>query len=130
MWPDQAADEAESTLSMYFAHFDHPLPWDEIKENIVQGNVAGSGYGYTLLHAFVKQGNEMAIKFLLEKGADIDAATKSYGQTPLHVAIESQNLAIVELLLENGANPMSQDSKNMTPFALAIFHGDVEIVKA
>jgi ankyrin repeat protein len=129
MWPDQAADEAESTLSMYFAPFDHPLPWDEIKENIVQGSVAGSGYGYTLLHAFVKQGNELAIKFLLDKGADIDALTKSNGQTPLHLAIENQNLAIVTLLLENGADPMAQDNKNVTAFALAISHGDVEIVK-
>lgn len=78
----------------------------------------------------MKQGNELAIKFLLEKGADIDATTKSYGQTPLHLAIESQNLTTVELLLENGADPMAQDSKNMTAFALAISHGDVEIVKA
>jgi len=130
MWPDQAADEAEAMLAAHFSRFAHLTPWDEIRENIAQGNVAGSGYGYTLLHAFVKLGNELAIKFLLEKGADVDAVTKSYGQTPLHLAIESENLAMVQLLLENGADPMAQDTKNMTAFALAISHGDVEIVKA
>ena len=130
MWPDQAADAAESTLSIHFLRFDDAIPWAEIKENITHGSVAGSGFGFTLLHAFVKQGNELAIKYLLNKGADIDAVTKASGQTPLHIAIECRNPAVVAILLENGADFMAQDSKDMTAFALAIAQGDTEIMKA
>jgi ankyrin repeat protein len=116
-------------LSTHCSQFDDPIPWDEIKENMNHGNVAGSGHGYTLLHVFVKQGNELAVRFLLYKGADIDAVTKSTGQTSLHLAIESLDSTIVSLLLENGADPLVLDNKEMTPFGLAISHGDVEAVK-
>ena len=130
MWPDQAAVEAQSTWPTLFSHFDDPVPWDEVEENIINGNVAGSGYGYTLLHAFVKLGNQLAIRLLLYKGADINAKLESNGYTPLHMAVESDNSVIVALLLDNGADPFAQDIKDMTAWALAISHGNVEIVRA
>jgi ankyrin repeat protein len=130
MWPDEAASEAQATWASFFSHFDSPVPWYEVRENITKGGVAGSGYGYTLLHAFVKQGNELAVRLLLYKGADINAKTRSDGYTPLHVAIATRNLALVSLLLDNGADAFAQDSKEMTPWALAISHGNEEIVAA
>ena len=129
MWPDQAAVEAQLIWSTLFSDFDDPVPWDEVEENIIKGNVAGSGYGYTLLHAFVNQGNELAIRLLLYKGADINAKARSDGYTPLHVAIESHNSLMVALLLDNGADPLTQDAKEMTAWALAICHGNEEVVK-
>jgi hypothetical protein len=73
MWPDQAAAEAKSSWLTLFAQFDDPVPWDEISENVKQGNVVGSGCGYSLLHAFVKHGHELAVMLLISKGADVNA---------------------------------------------------------
>lgn len=129
MWPDQAATEVEATLSGYFAQIEDRPPWDEIKANITHGSIAGSGHGYTLLHGFALLGNELGVKFLLYKGADVESATKPEGHTPLHVAVQSRNPAIVTLLLENGADPLVPDSKEMTSFGLAISLGDEEMIR-
>ena len=40
----------------------------------------------TLLHAAVKADNELAVRKLLEKGADVNAKRDSDGVTPLHIA--------------------------------------------
>src|SRR5271168_4816335 len=121
--------EAQSTWIALFSHLDDPVPWEEVKMNIAHGNIAGSGYGFTLLHAFVKQGNDLAIRLLLHKGADVNAKTKTHGYTPLHLATEAHSPAIASLLLENGADPFKQDKKGMSVWALAIYHGDEEIVE-
>ncbi len=48
------------------------------------------------------------IKFLLEKGADVNARGNE-GYTPLHLAVGNKDQDLVHLLLEKGANP---DLKN------------------
>ena len=113
-----------------FSHFDDPIPWDEINANIAYGNIAGSGYGYTLLHAFVELGNELAVKFIIRKGADINAKSKSNGFTPLHLAIEKHNSNMVTLLLDHGAHHLAQDAKGMTAWALAICYSDEKVIDA
>jgi len=94
MWPDQAAAEAKSSWLTLFAQFDDPVPWDEISENVKQGNVVGSGCGYSLLHAFVKHGHELAVMLLISKGADVNAILTN-GCTGLYMAVECQNLNMV-----------------------------------
>ena len=114
--------------STTFSHFDKPVPWDEVKANIAYENVAGSGYGYTLLHAFVELGNELAVRFLIWKGADINAKSNSNGYTPLHLAIEKGDSSLAALLLDEGADHLAQDAKGMTAWAFAIYHGDENVV--
>lgn len=126
MWPEHAANESESTLS---PHINHPVPWIEIKENVRKGNVIGSGCGYTLLHAFVECGDELAVRLLLFKGADINAITNANSYTALHLAIRRQNSSLVALLLKSGADPLAQDKDQMTPWGLAISLGNEEIVR-
>src|SRR5271170_717133 len=92
MWPEMAADKVQEILSPHI--LSQVVPWQEIKENVRQGNVMGSGHGYTLLHAFVKEGADSAIKLLIDKGADINAKTKS-DDSPLHLAIEAENESLV-----------------------------------
>lgn len=128
LWPDQAAIQAQAMWSTLFA--EDRVPWDEIKLNIAHGSVVGSGFGFTLLHAFVKHGNELAIRYLIYKGADINAKTKLAGYTPLHLAIENHSSALVSLLLDGGADPFAQDLKGMSAWALAIYHGDEDVVRS
>lgn len=130
MWPDQAAEEAERTWSACFSEIIDLVPWNEIRNNIKNGHVIGSGNGYTLLHAFVEQGNALAVGFLLHKGTDVDAKTKSNADTALHLAVQSQNTDMVKLLLKNRADPLVRDSNGMTPLGHAIIQGSDDILKS
>jgi ankyrin repeat protein len=132
MWPDQAAAVVQTTLSPHLSRLesDDAIPWNEIRRNVSERSVAGSGYGHTLLHAFVKQGNQIAIKYLLYKGADIDAVANSDGYTPLHIAIASHDFPIITLLLANSADPLVLDRHEMTALGLAISLGQVDTLGA
>jgi formylglycine-generating enzyme required for sulfatase activity len=57
----------------------------------------------SLLYVAVKYGRLDLAKYLVAKGADIDAES-AYGYTPLHVAVFHGQLDIAELLLQNGAD--------------------------
>lgn len=127
MRPDKAASAVEGVFSHTFASL--PVNWDEIRDNIRKsgrGSV-GSGYGYTLLHAFVQQGNDLAVRFLIEKGTDINAKTNK-GATALHFAIKHRNEALVRLLMEYGADISATDALGRTPLIIAARTGSDHIV--
>jgi ankyrin repeat protein len=133
LWPDEAASGAEYIWSTSLSSFGDPVTenaWGEIKENINQGGIVGSGYGYTLLHVFAKIGNVRAISLLLSKSADINARSKLSRYTALHVAIKSNNPSAVALLIEHGASPLAPDASGMTAWGLAVSCGNLEIVKS
>ena len=75
----------------------------------------------TPLHQAVEGGNLEIVKFLLSKGAQIDAINSIFeGDTPLHQAVISGNTEMTILLLENGANPhQKNNSLGVTPLTLA-----------
>ncbi|XP_018560710.1 ankyrin repeat domain-containing protein 53 [Lates calcarifer] len=58
------------------------------------------------------------LRYLLEKGADINVTTDS-GQTPLHLAASEGLLDCVEILLQAGADVFAHDSMGHTPLDLA-----------
>jgi len=70
--------------------------------------------GWTLLHLAAQCGNEKMIRFLIERGSDIEARDNE-GLTPLMLACETGytslrlNPSVVKTLLELGANPNSED---------------------
>jgi ankyrin repeat protein len=70
--------------------------------------------GFTALHLAVCQGNESLVRFLLDKGMDVNAFTMSSHYTPLHLACLPLNEAgkvqatIVEMLLQRGAHVNAQ----------------------
>lgn len=126
MRPDKAANAVEAMFSQTFASL--PVSWDEIRDNIRKsgrGSV-GSGYGYTLFHAFVQQGNELAVNFLIEKGADVNATTRE-GITALHVAIKCCNESLARLLMESGADIAIADALGRTSLILAVKSGSIGI---
>ena len=59
-------------------------------------------------------GHNDIIKYLVEKGADIDATVWN-GETPLHFAIENENFEIVKYLVEKGANMEIKNKSDVTP---------------
>lgn len=78
---------------------------------------------------------QYTVRLLLEKGADVHAATKpgeptgafmrdvrTKGETPLHRAAAYADLATIELLLKHGANKEARDAHGNTPLSWASEH--------
>jgi ankyrin repeat protein len=57
-----------------------------------------SGLLYTPLHNSVSRGHFEAVKFLVERGADLNA-TNSEGETALHLAVKHRFPKIIEYLI-------------------------------
>lgn len=66
-----------------------------------------------LLHLAVEEGNLNTIKFLIEKGADINVKDNQ-GKTPLHLAAERESPYIIKYLVKKGANINAQDENGYT----------------
>ena len=84
----------------------------------------------TPLHYAVTNGRTEMIAYLLEQGADIDAADAT-GMTPLHVATvrhAPDRVKEVAQLLDAGANGAAQDSFGDTPLHSAAMHGKIKIL--
>jgi ankyrin repeat protein len=80
------------------------------------------------LHLAAYFGVEIAVKLLLNKGADVKAAA-SDGQTPLHWASMNGHLEVAQLLLERGADIDVPDSLRRMPLHRASANGHLEIVQ-
>src|SRR6266702_5988082 len=74
------------------------------------------------LWAAAKKGDVKAVKELIDKGADVNAATP-YGATALSYAADKGHLEVVKLLLANKANVNTKDTfYKETPLGWAISH--------
>lgn len=61
------------------------------------------------------------VRFLLQKGVDINAIDRRSGITALHTAVLENNLPAAKLLLSNGANPSIEDrNRGKTPLEFAL----------
>jgi ankyrin repeat protein len=73
-----------------------------------------------------KSGNLEAVRYYLEKGADIECPfEKPY--PPIHLAVLGRNIEVVEFLLERGANKDEVGRDFGTPLAFAVKHGLMDI---
>ncbi|HVG34498.1 MAG TPA: ankyrin repeat domain-containing protein [Pyrinomonadaceae bacterium] len=69
-------------------------------------------------------------RLLIEKGADVNAASKNRQQvTPLHSAVSRRQTMIAEALLAEGANPNAKQQAGVTPLHQAAHNGHAEMVK-
>lgn len=82
----------------------------------------------TPLHVASLEGNSEACKYLLGKGARIDACDKD-GRTPLHLAAQCGNERILKFLLKNRASKRVKDDKKFTPLHCAAFMGKLQCCK-
>lgn len=72
--------------------------------------------------------NQSALKFLLDKGADIHLRT-SRGATPLHSAAETGHHDIIKLLLDSGARTSERCSNGITPIFIAAQNGHDQAIE-
>jgi len=98
-------------------------------------SLKASKAGFTPLMAASRGGDLVAVRYLIDRGADVRARTKS-GYTALYAAASwPDNAAIVALLLEKGADAnaeveVSQPANDLfTPVLAAAMHGDAESLK-
>jgi ankyrin repeat protein len=69
-------------------------------------------------------------KFLIERGADVNAAAQNKQRVaPVHAACAVQDYATLELLLARGADPNARQEMDYTPFHDAAGRGNIEIAK-
>jgi ankyrin repeat protein len=81
--------------------------------------------GATALHRAAQSGDVDTLKLLLQRGADVNAHQET-GPVPLASAVVSGHGVAVRYLLSKGAKPNVGD----VGLSRALFHGNVEIVKA
>ncbi|RYO75276.1 hypothetical protein DL766_003284 [Monosporascus sp. MC13-8B] len=105
---------------------------------LLKGDVdinAAVASGNTLLQLAIEDGNTGLIRFLLERGADINVPDGPES-SPLHLLAShpgflrvspSMDIRIVEMSLEHGANPENRDRFGFRPVDIAILHGKWDI---
>jgi ankyrin repeat protein len=77
-------------------------------------------YGQTLaLHAVLENQIEI-LRFLIERGADLNKGDDD-GFTPLHAAALENNINATEIILEAGANVEIVDNYGNTPLSKAVY---------
>jgi hypothetical protein len=76
-----------------------------------------------------RKGDAVAVKALLDKGADVNAKFR-YGTTALFKAAEKGNTEVVKLLIERGADVSVKDTfYGATAMTWALDHDHVEVVR-
>ena len=78
-----------------------------------------SAGGVTPLSAAVTGGKQELVRFVLSKGANVNAASNHVGETPLIDAAYTGNLEIVKLLLAHGAEPCVTDREGINALRMA-----------
>lgn len=91
---------------------------------------AHSRDGWMGLHVATYFGFEEAVRFLLDRGANVNAISQNEGgRTPLHAAVARRRVELVTLLLDRGADVGIRDAEGRTPLDLADRQGADEIVR-
>jgi ankyrin repeat protein len=80
----------------------------------------------TPLHVVISWREPMALRVLIDNGADVNAKGER-GFTPLHHAIMMRNADAVDILMVSGADPMLKNDDSDDAFDLAKKVNDAEI---
>jgi len=93
--------------------------------------------GRTPLHLAAQLGDVLAVRLLIEQGANKDAKNSKKDiknnfsdETPLHVAALNGHIDVVNELLGKGADKEARDAKQWTPLHSAAASGESEVVNA
>ncbi|MBR5130230.1 MAG: ankyrin repeat domain-containing protein [Alphaproteobacteria bacterium] len=81
--------------------------------------VMSNSYNWTSLHMAVRECWKETTKFLLKKGADINAKN-AVGKTPLHIASAKWNTELLKEILKSKPDLNIQDSNGNTPLHDAV----------
>ncbi|RDW56944.1 hypothetical protein BP5796_13011 [Coleophoma crateriformis] len=90
------------------------------------GSESPRAWRSNLLYAAIKDDRLLAVKLLIELGADVnDKKTR----TPLHAAAFRKDPSMAEVLLDHGANIEAIDYQGLTPLQQAVLNGFEKTVK-
>lgn len=98
-------------------------------QNAIDANAMREDNNKTILMYACWIGNDEAVKYLIEKGADVNAYDAG-GATPLHLAAWKGHTAIALYLLEHGASGQAMSAEGMTPLDIAMMRENREIAEA
>nr|XP_056709266.1 NF-kappa-B inhibitor epsilon [Euleptes europaea] len=87
-------------------------------------NVQDGTSGKTPLHLAVENHDEMAVKHLLQMGAQVDARMYN-GCTPLHLAVGRRDATIAAILCHSGADTLLRNMEDETAQDLADGNDDI-----
>lgn len=91
---------------------------------------AWSGDGFAPLHLASFFGRGEAVRVLLDRGADVGAASRNDMKVqPLHSAVAVQSTEIVAALLVAGADPNARQQGDFTPYMAAERHEDTGLMR-
>ncbi|KAG1443978.1 hypothetical protein G6F56_010475 [Rhizopus delemar] len=76
--------------------------------------------GASPLHHATLANNDLCLKYLIDRGASVDATGGELQATPLHWASRQGRLASVHRLIREGADPTIQDSQGFNALHLAV----------
>jgi uncharacterized protein len=93
----------------------------------VLASLASPALAGTKLIEAAKRGDLQAVRALLAKHADVNAADAD-GSTALHWAAERDNVALADLLIAAGANVKAATRYKITPLSLACTNGDAVLI--
>ncbi len=93
-------------------------------------NYSTNSRGWTLLHLGAKEGNDVIVKSLLGKGANVNITGGRVGRvTPLHLAVRNGHLNVVKVLIDALADVNRKTRRNYTSLHLAAQNGHLDVVE-
>lgn len=98
-------------------------------QTISDANSAREDNNKTILMYACWIGNSDAVKYLIDKGADVNAQDTG-GATALHLAAWKGNTSIALYLIEKGSSGNAMSAEGMTPLDIAVMKGNQEIITA
>ena len=133
--PSALALPEEESLSDRFAAAIDRGDLAAVKALVEEGNAPDSAIDYgsepiTPLYKAAGNGRSDIVKYLIEKGADVNFRGKEWGHTPLSEAASRGFDDVVEILLKAGADPKIKDRNGYTAFAIAALGGQTDAAEA
>lgn len=108
----------------YYEFYLHPKRADGM---LTEQDTHHYGPGWSALMEACRQGNLEVVKYLVKKGANINAKNK-FGWTPLMIACELGHSEIVDFLLKNGARINEKNKVKETALLIACKNGHKDII--
>ena len=92
------------------------------------GAPVNANYGWTALHYAASTGQTQMTRFLIDKGAEVNARTER-GVTPLYMAARVIATPTVDVLLKAGADKTLCNDQGISPADIAKKRGDSTLAK-
>jgi len=129
------ASASEPSLADRFADAIESADLAAVKALVEAGNPADTPIDYaekgvTPLYKAAGEGRTDIVKYLIEKGANVNFRGKEWGKTPLSEAASRGFDDVVDVLLKAGADPKARDRNGYTAFATAALGGQFDLAEA